>query len=103
MNQMSQITIPLENLFAPEAAPEVNNADPMAIAIQVARRYSFLPLPVLIQVEGDRIILRHPGASAATQAEAERLAGRAAKHAGNGDCPRAIAIWQRVLQLVPAD
>ena len=37
MNQMSQITIPLENLFAPEAAPEMTNADPMVLAMQVAR------------------------------------------------------------------
>ena len=103
MNQLSQITIPLVNLFAPEVAPEANNADPMAIAIQVARRYSFLPLPVLIQVEGDRIILKHLGASDHAQMEAERLASRAAKHAGNGDCQRAIGIWLRVLQLVPAD
>ena len=103
MNQMSQITIPLKNLFAPEAAPEMNNANPMVLAMQVARRYSFLSLPVFMEIEGDRIILKHPGTSDHTQAEAERLASRAAKHAGNGDCHRAIAIWQRVLQLVPAD
>jgi Flp pilus assembly protein TadD len=31
------------------------------------------------------------------------LAKRAARHAGNGDCHRAIAIWEQVLPLVPDD
>ena len=103
MNQMSQIIVPLENLFAPGDAPDPNNADPMVIALQVARRYPFLPQPVFIEVERDRIILNYPAASDHARAEAERLAQRAAWHAGNGDCHRAIAIWEQVLQLVPDD
>jgi len=103
MNQMSQIIVPLENLFAPGIAPDPNNADPMMIALQVARRYPFLPQPVFIEVEGDRIILNYPAAFEDAKKEAERLAQRAARHAGNGDCHRAIAIWEQVLQLVPDD
>jgi hypothetical protein len=101
MNQMSQITVPLEILFALGDAPDPNNADSMVIALQVARRYPFLPQPVFIEVERDRIILNYPAAPDHAKAEAKRLAQRAPRHAGNGDCQRAIAIWEEVLQLVP--
>ena len=103
MNQMSQITVPLEILFAPGDAPDPNNADPMVISLQVARRYPFLPQPVFIEVERDRIILSYPAASEDAKTEAARLAKRAARHAGNGCCHQAIAIWEQVLQLVPDD
>jgi tetratricopeptide (TPR) repeat protein len=102
MNQMSQIIVPLENLFAPGIAPDPNNADPLGIALQATRRYPFLPQPLFIEIEGDRIILNYPAASEDARAEAARLAKRAARHAGNGDCPQAIAIWEQVLQLVKA-
>ncbi len=75
----------------------------MVISLQVARRYHFLPQPVFIEVEEDQIILNYPAASDHAKAVAERLAQRAARHAGNGDCHRAIAIWEQVLQLVPDD
>ena len=91
---MSQITVPLENLFAPGDAPDPNNADPMEIALQFTRRYQFLPQPVFIEVERDRIILNYPAAFEDAKTEAARLAKRAARHAGNGDCHQAIAIWE---------
>jgi Flp pilus assembly protein TadD len=101
MNQISQITIPLENLFAPGEAPDASKADPMVIGIQVAHRYQFLPQPVVIEIVGSRVLLKYPAASDRAKAEAERLAKRAAQRAGNGDCHRAIAIWERVLKLIP--
>ena len=101
MNQISQIAIPLENLFAPGEAPDASKANPMVIGIQVAYRYPFLPQPVLVEILGSRVQLSYPAASNRAKAEAERLAKRAARRASNGDCHRAIAIWERVLKLVP--
>ena len=101
MNQMNQITIPLEDLFAPGTAPDARNADPIAIGIQVARRYPFLSQPISVGIVGHRVRLSYPAASDRAQAEAACLAKRAAQHAGNGECHRAIDMWQRVLQLVP--
>ena len=89
------------HLFAPGMPPDACNADHVAIGIQVACRYPFLPQPVLIKMEGDRVLLQYPEASDDARAEAARLAERAAQHAGNGDRLRAIDAWQRVLRLVP--
>ena len=101
MNQISQITIPLEELFAPGTLPGADKADLTAVGLQVASRYQFLPQPVLVEIVGNRVQLSYPAASDRAKAEAERLAKRAAKRAGKGDCRRAVAIWERVLKLVP--
>jgi Flp pilus assembly protein TadD len=102
MNEMNQIKIPMEHLLKPGAAPDPENTDLMAIGLEVARQYHFLPQPLFIQTEGNRVILRFPDASEANRAEAARLAERAAKHARNGNHQRAIAIWRRVLELAPS-
>jgi Flp pilus assembly protein TadD len=103
MNEMNQITIPLEELFKSEVSTDPQNTDLMAIGIEVARRYHFLPQPLFIHAEGDRVILQFPDAPKANKAEAARLAERAAKHARNSNHQRAIAIWRRVLELIPSD
>ncbi len=75
----------------------------MAIGLEIALQYPFMPPPPLNRTEGDRVILQFPDAPEANKAEAARLAERAAKHAGNGNCHCAIVIWQRVLILVSSD
>ena len=103
MNEMNQITIPLENLLKPGSAPDADRIDLLAVGSEVARQYHFLPQPVFVEIEGNQVVIEFPDASDQNKAEAARLAGRAAKHASNGDCQRAIRIWKRVLELVPSD
>jgi Flp pilus assembly protein TadD len=103
MNEMKQITIPMDQLFKRGSAPDPENTDLMAIGLEVAHQYHFLPQPLFVHTEGNRVILSFHDAPEANKTEAARLAERAAKHAGNGNCHRAIAIWQRVLKLVPSD
>jgi Tfp pilus assembly protein PilF len=66
------------------------------------KQFGFLPKPLLVRIEGDDVTVSFPDESEAAQAEAARLAERAAKRAAEGDYAKAIGIFKRVLELQPS-
>lgn len=72
------------------------------ITLLVLKQFGFLPQPVLVQVEGDEVVIQYPEETTAAQAEAARLAERAGRRAAEGDYRKAIGILKRVLELQPS-
>jgi tetratricopeptide (TPR) repeat protein len=75
--------------------------DPDAIALQAHTIFRFLPAPLSVAVEGDRVTLQCPMASSRDHARAQCLADDAAALARKGCCHRAIKIWKQALRLDP--
>ena len=98
---MSISNTTIQSLFTPDAAAIPPSTDTMAISLQVARLYGFLPPPIIIEFDGKSVIISCPDEPENDKAEAERLAEHAAEHARAGRCERAIELWRRALQLQP--
>jgi tetratricopeptide (TPR) repeat protein len=78
---------------------ETNAEDVTAL---VLKQFSFLPQPLAVAIEGADVVISFPDESASAQAEASRLADKAAKRASSGDFQRAIELLKRSLQLQPS-
>ena len=81
--------------------PVPADLDPDTIALQAHTVFSFLPAPLSIEVEGDRVTLQFPQASSRDHARAQHLADEAAELARNGRGHRAIKLWKQALKLDP--
>ena len=100
MSQMRTIRLKVADLFEFEGKPP--SGDLATITTLAAKQFSFLPQPVVVQVEGDEIAIQYPEESSAAQAEAARLAGRAGRRAAEGNYQQAIGILKRVMELQPS-
>ena len=94
------IRLKITQLFAVEGIPPTD--DLAAVSLLVAKKYSFLPQLIMVQVEGDEVVIQFPEESSASQSEAARLAERAGKRAAEGNYEKAIGILKRVLELQPS-
>ncbi len=65
------------------------------------RQFAFLRQPLQVVVADDSVTITFADGNAAALMEAEKLADRAAKRASEGDYPKAISLWKRVLELNP--
>jgi tetratricopeptide (TPR) repeat protein len=99
---MRTLRIKISDLFASEGLPVSGNPGLATVTALVVKQYGFLPQPILVQLEGDEVVIQHPAEPAAAQAEAARLAERAAKRAAEGDYQKAIGLLTRVLELQPS-
>jgi tetratricopeptide (TPR) repeat protein len=81
----------------PTRTPDVTEIIPF-----VLKQFAFLPQPLVVTIEGDEVVLQFPEESNASQAEAARLADKAAKRAQEGNYNKAIGIFKRVLELQPS-
>jgi tetratricopeptide (TPR) repeat protein len=81
--------------------PVPANLDPDAIALRARAVFDFLPAPLSVEVEGDRVTLQCPMASSRDHTRAQSLADDAAALARKGCCHRAIKIWKQALKLDP--
>ncbi len=81
--------------------PVPADLDPDAVALQAHTVFRFLPAPLSIEVEGDRVTLQFPEASPRDHDRARCLANEAAALAGKGRCHRAIKLWKQALKLDP--
>jgi len=102
MSAMRTIRIKISDLFAFEGQPASGTPDIAAVTPLVLKRFGFLPQPVLVQVEGDEVVIQCPEEPAAAQSEAARLAERAGKRAAEGSYEKAVGILKRVLELQPS-
>ena len=100
MSQMRTIWLKISDLFEFEGRPPSD--DVAAITALAVKQFGFLPQPVLVQIEGDEVVIRHPEEPTAAQAEAARLAEKAGKRAAEGNYQKAIGILKRVLELQPS-
>ncbi len=82
--------------------PTHPNPDVVELTPLILKQFGFLPQPLMITIEGDEVVLQFPEESTAAQTEAARLAQKAAKRAAEGDYPKAIGIFKRVLELQPS-
>ncbi len=96
---MQTIRIKVADLFAFEGMTPSD--DLTAISVLVVKKYGFLPQPIVVQVEGDEVVIQYPEESTANQTEAARLAERAGKRAAEGNYEKAIGILKRALELQP--
>ncbi len=99
---MRTIRLKISDLFEFEAQPAPVSPDIDAVRDLVLERYGFLPQPVLVQIDGDEVVIQHPEESTPAQTEAARLAERAGKRAAEGNYQKAIGILKRVLELQPS-
>lgn len=91
----------ISELFNFEGQPAPASPDIATVTVLVLKRFGFLSQPVLVQIEGDEVVIQHPEESTAAQAEAARLAERAGKRAAEGNYEKAIGILKRALELQP--
>ena len=82
---MRTLRIKIADLFAFEGDAPMQNAELAAIMPLVLKQFGFLPKPIMVQVEGDEVVIQHPEESDVAQAEAARLAERAAMRVANGE------------------
>src|SRR5882672_4481017 len=100
---MRTLRLKIADLFEFEGTPpSAQSADPAAIRSLATKQFSFLPQPVLVQVEGEEVVIQYPEEPTAAQSEAVRLAERAGKRAAEGNYEKAIGILKRVLELQPS-
>jgi tetratricopeptide (TPR) repeat protein len=99
---MRTLRIKIADLFEFGDTPPAGTPDLATITLLVLKQFGFLPQPVLVQIEGDEVVIQYPEEPTAAQAEAERLAKRAAQRAAEGDYGKAIGILKRVLELQPS-
>ncbi len=96
---MQTIRIKVADLFAFEGMKPTD--DLTAISVLVLKKYGFLPQPIVVQVDGDEVVIQYPEESTTNQTEAARLAERAGKRAAEGNYEKAIGILKRALELQP--
>jgi tetratricopeptide (TPR) repeat protein len=102
---MSQeIAIDVRTLFALADQTVPETLPPSAVLESMIReQFSFLSNPVEIVIDGWRAVVTYPDAPPTTEAEAGRLADRAARRAAEGDYTKAIGLWRRALKMQPAN
>jgi tetratricopeptide (TPR) repeat protein len=99
---MRTIRLKISNLFEFEGQPVSGSPDIATVTALVLKQFGFLPQPVLVQIEGDEVVIQYPEEPAVAQTEAARLAERAGKRAAEGNYEKAIGILKRVLELQPS-
>lgn len=99
---MRTIRLKVSELFEFGETPAPEAPDLAVVTALVVKQFGFLLQPLVVQIEGDEVVLSFPEESEAAQAEAARLAERAAKRAAEGDYAKAIGIFKRVLELQPS-
>ena len=100
---MQTLRVKLADLFAFDDEPSsAETPDLITVIPRVLKQFSFLPQPLAVTIEGDEVVLQFPEESDVAQSEASRLAEKAAKRAAEGNYPKAIAIFKRVLELQPS-
>ncbi|MCX6910882.1 MAG: tetratricopeptide repeat protein [Verrucomicrobia bacterium] len=100
---MRTLRLKIADLFAFEGKPPgAQPPDVVAITALVASQFGFLPQPVNVHVEGDEVVISFPEEAGLAQAEAKRLADKAAKRAQEGNYSKAIDIFKRALELQPS-
>ena len=57
---MRTIRIKISELFEFEAQPAPTSPDIATVTVLVLKRFGFLPQPVLVQIEGDEVVIQHP-------------------------------------------
>lgn len=98
---MGTIKTTIQSLFTSGGSAIPPSTNDMAIGLQVARLYGFLPPPITIEFDAESVIISYPEEPENDKAKAERLAERAAVHAVEGRCEQAIKLWQRALEFQP--
>jgi tetratricopeptide (TPR) repeat protein len=97
------IRISLEDLLQFSGQPVPNPPPDETAILAIAReQFAFLPQPVDVSCEGSTVVVSFAEESPSAQAEAKRLAERAAKRAAEGNYDKAIGIFKRVLELQPS-
>jgi len=82
--------------------PADRERDLATVTALVLKQFSFLPQPLAVAIEGGDVVISFPDESASAQAEASRLADKAARKASTGDFQHAIELLKRSLQLQPS-
>lgn len=100
---MRTLRLKISDLYEFEGEPRSpQEPEPLSITPIVLRQFGFLPQPISVTIEGDEVVLQFPEEPGAAQAEAARLAVKAAKRAAEGNYEKAISIFKRVLELQPS-
>lgn len=102
MSQKQTIRLKISDLFEFEGQTAPGTPDTATVTALARKQFGFLPQPVLIQIEGDEVVIQYPEEPAAAQTEAKRLADKAGKRAAEGNYAKAIGILKRVLELQPS-
>lgn len=97
---MNSIETTVEELSQGQSIPQLPDKD--AIVLKARQAYHFLPAPLTVEVEGGAVHLHFPEPSPSNRVQAERLASRAARHARNGRCRKAVRLWHKATELDPA-
>jgi len=102
MHELRTLRMKISDLFEfyvsrPDVLPDLAE-----ITALVLKQFSFLPQPILVQIEGDEVVIQHPEEGVDARTEAARLADKAAKRSAQGEFRKAIGILQRVLELQPS-
>jgi tetratricopeptide (TPR) repeat protein len=96
------IRLKISDLFEFEGQSVSGVPGTAAVTALALKQFGFLPQPVVVQIEGDEVVIQHPEEPAAAQTEAARLADKAGKRAAEGNYAKAIGILKRVLELQPS-
>ena len=100
---VNSVTIQISDLFEFEGHPvPAQRPDNAAIEAMARRQFEFLRQPIQIEINESTVTVSFAGESTTAQDEAERLAERATKRAGEGNYDKAISVWKRVLELNPS-
>jgi hypothetical protein len=99
MSQMRTIRLKISDLFEFEGQAASGTPDIATVTALARKQFGFLPQPVLVQIEGDEVVIQRSEESTAAQTEAARLADKAGKRAAEGNYAKAIGILKRVLGL----
>lgn len=92
----------LQTLSDPSAEGAQADAGSADLETRLRRQFAFLPDPITVTVDGEKVIVEFPEETAGSRAEAARLAEKAGKRASEGNYGKAIDIYQRVLELQPS-
>jgi Tfp pilus assembly protein PilF len=68
----------------------------------VRENVAFLKPPLVVEIEGDEIVVHYEDESGSAKSEAARLAEKGAKRAAEGDYPKAVELLKRALILQPS-
>jgi FimV-like protein len=83
-----------------EARPQREN--PAELAMRIGPLFSFLPMPVLFDIDGNDLLIRYPEEPKDARDQAAKLAHRAAQRAESGDYAGAASLWRRALKRQPS-
>jgi tetratricopeptide (TPR) repeat protein len=99
---MKEIRLKISELFEIDPHTEDRPKDLVSITAYVLKHYAFLPMPIVVTLDRDEVVISYPEEPHEKRVEAARLAERAVKRAREGDYKKAIAIYKRLLELHPS-